>query len=105
MDPTLSIVLVVIILASTWPLLRDSSHILMQTIPPYVDMDVLKRKMLEQLPEVEDIHEFHVWRLVGNKVFASVHAMLKHEVCRSDHMLNAKRIKVIKLIKSRYIMN
>ena len=77
----------------------------MQTIPPYVDMEGLKRKMLEQLPEVEDIHEFHVWRLVGNKVFASVHAMLKHEVCRSDHMLNAKRIKVIKLIKSRYIKN
>ena len=93
-DPALSIVLVVIILASTWPLLRDSSYILMQTIPPYVDMEGLRRKMLDQLPEVEDIHEFHVWRLVGNKVFASVHAMLKHEVCRSDHMLNAKRIKV-----------
>ena len=57
-------------------------------------MEGLRTKMLEQLPEVEDIHEFHVWRLVGNKVFASVHAMLKHEVCRSDHMLNAKRIKV-----------
>ena len=54
----------------------------------------LKGKLLDQLPEVEGIHEFHVWRLVGNKVFASVHAMLKHEVCRSDHMLNAKRIKV-----------
>ena len=43
---------------------------------------------------IVSIHEFHVWRLVGDKVFASVHAMLKHEVCRSDHMLNAKRIKV-----------
>ena len=29
-DPALSIILVAIILASTWPLLRDSSHILMQ---------------------------------------------------------------------------
>ena len=93
-DPALSIALVVIIVTSTWPLLRDSSYILMQTIPPYVDMDRLKVKMLKQLPEVEDIHEFHVWRLVGNKVFASVHAMLHRNVSRVDHMLNAKRIKV-----------
>ena len=57
-------------------------------------MEGLRAKMLEQLPEVEDIHEFHVWRLVGDKVFASVHAMLRREVRRSDHMLNAKRIKV-----------
>ena len=93
-DPALSVALVVIIVTSTWPLLRDSSYILMQTIPPYVDMDGLKVKMLKQLPEVEDIHEFHVWRLVGNKVFASVHAMLHRNVSRVDHMLNAKRIKV-----------
>ena len=57
-------------------------------------MEGLRTKMLEQLPEVEDIHEFHVWRLVGDKVFASVHAMLRRDVRRSDHMLNATRIKV-----------
>ena len=81
------------------PLLRDSSHILMQTIPPSIDMEGLRRKMLEQLPEVEDIHEFHVWSLVGNKVLASVHAILRREVSRSDHMLNARRIKVVTFIK------
>ena len=63
-------------------------------------MEGLRRKMLEQLPEVEDIHEFHVWRLVGDKVFASVHAMLRRDVRRSDHMLNAKRIKVTKCLQN-----
>lgn len=37
-DPALSIVLVILILASVWPLLRESSLILLQTVPTHIQV-------------------------------------------------------------------
>ena len=93
-DPALSVFLVGLIMVTTWPLFRDTSYILMQTIPPNVSLDGLRAKLLAEMPEIEDIHEFHVWRLVGSKAVASLHARMHADVDKADHMLNAKRIKV-----------
>lgn len=37
-DPALSIVLVILILASVWPLLRESALILLQTVPTHIQV-------------------------------------------------------------------
>lgn len=38
MDPALSIVLVILILYSVWPLLRESALILLQTVPTHIQV-------------------------------------------------------------------
>lgn len=38
MDPALSIILVVLILHSVWPLLRESALILLQTVPTHIQV-------------------------------------------------------------------
>lgn len=38
MDPALSIVLVILILNSVWPLLRESALILLQTVPTHIQV-------------------------------------------------------------------
>jgi hypothetical protein len=73
LDPVLSLVLVLIILASTWPLLRDSTLILLNTIPSHIDLIDLETKLVEKVAGVSSIHELHVWRLVGQRVVASCH--------------------------------
>lgn len=40
MDPALSIVLVILILHSVWPLLRESALILLQTVPTHIQVIV-----------------------------------------------------------------
>ena len=73
LDPVLSLVIVVIILASTWPLLRDSTLILLNTIPAHIDLLDLETRLVTTVAGVSSIHELHVWRLVGRRVVASCH--------------------------------
>ena len=48
-DPGLSIMLVLLILRSVWPLLIESALILLQTVPTHIDIEKLKRKLLENI--------------------------------------------------------
>lgn len=40
MDPALSILLVILILHSVWPLLRESALILLQTVPTHIQVNI-----------------------------------------------------------------
>jgi len=73
LDPVLSLVIVVIICISTWPLLRDSTLVLLNTIPPDIDLADLQTRLVKTVRGVSSIHELHVWRLVGRRVVASCH--------------------------------
>ena len=46
LDPVLSLVIVLIILVSTWPLLRDSTLILLNTIPAHIDLLDLETRLV-----------------------------------------------------------
>lgn len=48
-DPALSIVLVLLILHSVWPLLRESALILLQTVPTHIQMDAIQQRLLEKV--------------------------------------------------------
>lgn len=73
MDPALSILMVIIILHSLWPLLRDSSLILLQTVPTHIEVDMIKKKLLDKVEGVLAVHEFHIWQLAGDRIIASAH--------------------------------
>jgi len=65
LDPLLSLVIVVIICVTTWPLLRDSTLVLLNSIPPHIDLVSLQTDLVNTVPGISSIHELHVWRLVG----------------------------------------
>ena len=65
LDPILSLVIVLIICISTWPLLRDSTLILLNSIPSNIDLMDLERRLIGSVQALSSIHELHVWRLVG----------------------------------------
>lgn len=48
-DPLLSIIMVTIISVSTWPLLRESAMILLQTVPTHIQIDSLRDKLLQEV--------------------------------------------------------
>jgi zinc transporter 1 len=56
-DPSLSIVIVIIIVASTIPLLKESSLVLMQTVPNNFRVEELRDNLLRAVPQIQDIHE------------------------------------------------
>ncbi|XP_065535929.1 calcium/manganese antiporter SLC30A10 [Lathamus discolor] len=71
-DPSLTIIMVFIILSSAFPLIKETSTILLQMVPKGVNMQLLTDE-LAHVPGVSSLHELHVWELAGGKNIATLH--------------------------------
>ncbi|XP_038249545.1 zinc transporter 10 [Dermochelys coriacea] len=71
-DPSLTVVMVVIILSSAFPLIKETATILLQMVPKDVNMQVLTERLTD-VPGVSSLHEVHVWELAGGKNIATLH--------------------------------
>ncbi|KAH1021131.1 hypothetical protein HUJ04_010684 [Dendroctonus ponderosae] len=89
-DPALSLLLVLLILHSVWPLLRDSALILLQTVPTHIQVDAIQQRLLENVDGVLAVHEFHVWQLAGDRIIASAHIRCRN---LSEYMKIAEKVK------------
>jgi cobalt-zinc-cadmium efflux system protein len=73
-DPTASLVIIVIILAGTWGLLKDAFNLALDAAPRSVDVAQV-RAMLEAQDGVTDVHDLHVWAMSTTE-----HALTAHVV-------------------------
>ena len=71
-DPVMSILMVMLILKTSIPLLRESALILLQTVPTHIKIKEVQDRLLEQVDGVLSVHEFHVWQLAGDKIIGIV---------------------------------
>ncbi|KFV78268.1 Zinc transporter 1, partial [Struthio camelus australis] len=91
LDPVLCLIMVCILLYTTYPLLRESALILLQTVPKQIDVHSLNSK-LRTLEGVEAVHELHIWQLAGSRIIGTAHIKCPDP---STYMMVAKRIKEI----------
>ena len=89
-DPILSLIIVVLISLSAIPLLKESTYVLLQSVPSHIDVNSIKKQLLHQVPEIDGIHELHIWRLSSNAVIASAHLQRRS---LSDYMKVADKVK------------
>ncbi|KAJ5698712.1 hypothetical protein N7462_000717 [Penicillium macrosclerotiorum] len=78
-DPGISLVITLIILASAIPLCKAASRILLQAVPPGLSIDHIKED-IERLPGVLGSHHLHVWQLSDTKIVASIHIKVDTEI-------------------------
>ena len=71
-DPILSIVVALLILRSTWRLLRQTTDVLMERVPSHLDYAAIGRS-LAAIPGVRDVHDLHVWSMGAGEVSLSAH--------------------------------
>jgi len=74
-------------------LVRSTSFILLQGVPPEVSLEDVKSEILA-VGGVLSVHELHIWQLSETKIIASVHINVSHEV---DFMQVASGIRQILL--------
>ncbi|KAK2878502.1 hypothetical protein Q8A67_019293 [Cirrhinus molitorella] len=91
LDPTLCVIMVCILLYTTFPLLKESALILLQTVPKQIDMHKLNRK-LRSLDGVMAVHDLHIWQLAGSRIIATAHIKCSDPAAYMDI---AKRVKDI----------
>jgi cation diffusion facilitator family transporter len=78
-DPLLSLLVAVLILAGAWRLLRRAGHILLEGVPDGLDTDELAAAIAGAHPDILDAHHVHVWQLGSGDVLATVHLRLHSE--------------------------
>lgn len=88
-DPALSLVLVVILMAGTIPVFRQAAMILLQTVPRNIDIGLMRREIRE-LPGILGAHELHVWSLADEKLVGSVHITCQNQ---QEYMTAARALK------------
>jgi len=74
-DPLSSLVIVAVILWSTWGLLRDSLNLAIDGVPRGLDPEKV-RSWLHSQPGVEGMHDLHIWPISTTETALTVHLLM-----------------------------
>ena len=76
LDPIVSVVVSVLILVSTWSLLRQALNLVLDAVPEGVDPDKV-RAYLCGLPNVTEVHDLHIWAMSTTETALTAHIILR----------------------------
>ncbi len=71
-DPIVTIVLSLLMLWSSWRLVREAVLVLLERAPSHLKLEEIEME-LSALPGVRAVHDLHVWTLSSGRVALSVH--------------------------------
>jgi cobalt-zinc-cadmium efflux system protein len=71
-DPAASLMIVVLILAGSWGVLKEAFDLAMDAAPASVDVAAV-RAFLQTCPGVSDVHDLHVWPLSTTETALTAH--------------------------------
>ncbi|MBL7250796.1 cation diffusion facilitator family transporter [Alloalcanivorax marinus] len=75
LDPVVSLVITVVIVAGTWGLLRDSLKLALNGVPDNVDLPEVDA-WLRDREGVLDIHDLHIWGMSTTETALTVHLVM-----------------------------
>jgi cobalt-zinc-cadmium efflux system protein len=78
-DPLLGILVAVVIVYSTWSLLRDSLRLSLDGVPQGIDLRAVQTA-IEKITGVQDFHHIHIWALSTTENALTGHVVLKEEI-------------------------
>jgi zinc transporter 1 len=77
-DPTISLIITIIILLSAIPLVKAASRILLQAVPENLSIDDIEED-ITSLDGIISCHHLHVWQLSDTKLVASLHVQVNFD--------------------------
>ena len=75
-DPIASLAICVLIAFSSWRLLRESLHALMEGVPHGLSVETIGAEMAH-VDGVLSVHDLHVWTLSGSRTALSAHVVVQ----------------------------
>ena len=74
-DAIVAAVIGLLILPRTWKLLRDAVNVLLEATPKDVDLEHVRRHILDT-PGVVDVHDLHAWTITSGVPVLSAHVVV-----------------------------
>ena len=75
LDPAVSLVIVLVIVAGTWHLLRESFRLALNAVPRHIDAPAVET-WLRQRAGVASIHDLHIWGISTSESALTVHLVM-----------------------------
>jgi cobalt-zinc-cadmium efflux system protein len=74
-DPVISLVIVLVILFSTWSLLKESLALTLDAVPKDINLDEIKNKAL-RIDGIKGLHHIHVWAMSTTENAMTAHLVI-----------------------------
>jgi len=81
-DPLASMLIGLLVVISSWGLLKDSVGVLMEGVPQHLQLDEVA-EVMAAVPGVTAVHDLHVWTITSGFVALSAHVVVAPE-CPED---------------------
>jgi cobalt-zinc-cadmium efflux system protein len=75
-DPAASIIIGLLVVRTSWGLLRDTTHVLLEGAPDSIDAAEVEQ-WLTTAPGVTSVHHIHLWHLTSETTALSAHVVLE----------------------------
>lgn len=82
-DPLISLLIMIVILASTWNLLRDSLSLSLDAVPTDIKIETIRQAALK-LSGVKDIHHIHVWAMSTAENALTAHLVISDSITHEE---------------------
>ncbi len=74
-DPVISLLIVLIVLWSTWGLLRDALRLALSAVPPHIDLHAVQQFLQDQ-PGVAEVNDLHIWGMSTTETALTAHLLM-----------------------------
>lgn len=78
-DPVISIAMCMLIIYTSWQLIRESVDILLESTPSHISIRAVVEAM-HSVPGVSDVHDLHVWTISSGMEALSAHVTIAEDV-------------------------
>ena len=78
-DALMSVFIGILILFSSWRVLKSSLHILIEGVPEHLSVEKIGRSMSE-VPGVQNVHDLHVWSICSGHIALSAHIIADNQL-------------------------
>jgi cobalt-zinc-cadmium efflux system protein len=84
-DSIVSLLIAVLILPRTAKLLREATHVLLEATPAGLDLDEVRRHILD-VPHIQDLHDLHASQIATGLPVLSAHVVVDDECFYDGHI-------------------
>ena len=85
LDPAIGLVIMLVIVVSTWGLLRDSFRMSIDAVPEGIQLDSIK-KVITNVAHVRQVHHVHVWSISTTENALTAHVVIEEALSFTEKL-------------------